>query len=308
MSAAAIASSVNTGFKKKASKLSGTSKIGKKREHTTHTVPQYSPPVYTESNFQYVVQPPTQHPHNSYQHQQPRQRMAIPERTTARDPEPIYERFREPEDEMDDMGLLISYSDEDHPVEDLTTNEIEQILLREEIESQQNEPGGGNAPPPKLYDQRNMQQPMYDEPTMQILNDVAADESFPVLLQYVTQLSGLGRQAQARLIARMATFQSKNQVFSNLQNQNDFMKAQDDFLYAGILSTADMTTYDTNADFFTAQALMEASFNTRLLRSRNALNLLQLNTQRSESVMGSNPAQQEESKLRRKIPLLGQYL
>jgi hypothetical protein len=205
------------------------------------------------------------------------------------------------------MGLLVPMG-EDRPTEDLTTEQIEVALMQQEMDEQQESLGEKRRDPNKLYDKQLMQQPMYDEPTMQILNDVAADESFPILLQYVTQLSGLGRQAQARLVARMATFQSKNQVFSNLQNQNDFMKAQDDFQYAAILSTADMTSYDTNADFFTAQALMEASFNTRLLRSRNALNLLQLNTQRSENIMGSNPAQQEESKLRRKIPILGQYL
>ena len=208
------------------------------------------------------------------------------------------------------MGLLVAL-DEDRPEADLTTEQIEVALMQQQMDEEQEQLGGGTQgkrDPNKLYDRQLTQQPIYDEPTMQILNDIAADESFPVLLQYVTQLSGLGRQAQARLVARMATFQSKNQVFSNLQNQNDFMKAQDDFQYAAILSTADMTSYDTNADFFTAQALMEASFNTRLLRSRNALNLLQLNTQRSEQIMGASPVQQEESKLRRKIPVLGQYL
>jgi hypothetical protein len=218
-------------------------------------------------------------------------------------------RFAEPDDDYGEMGLLVPL-EEDRPTADLTTDQIETALMQQEMDEQQERIGGDNKRPdqPKLYDRQLTQQPMYDEPTMQILNDIAADESFPVLLQYVTQLSGLGRQTQARLVARMATFQSKNQVFSNLQNQNDFMKAQDDFQYAAILSTADMTSYDTNADFFTAQALMEASFNTRLLRSRNALNLLQLNTQRSEQIMGSNPVQQEEQKLRRKIPVLGQYL
>jgi hypothetical protein len=160
----------------------------------------------------------------------------------------------------------------------------------------------------KLYDRQLMQQPIYDEPTMQILNDVSADESFPILVQYITQLSHLGRQAQARLIARASAFQSKNQVFSNIQNLNDYMMAQDDFTYAQILSKADYSTYDMNADYYTAEAIMEAQFNIRLRRSKNALNLLQLNTQRSESIMGNRPQQEEERKLSRKIPFLGQYL
>jgi len=160
----------------------------------------------------------------------------------------------------------------------------------------------------KLYDRQLMQQPMYDEPTMQILNDTAADESFPVLVQYITQLSHLGRQAQARLIVRSASFQSKNQVLSNIQNLNDYMMAQDDFTYAQILSKADFSTYDMNADYFTAEAIMEAMFNIRLRRSKNALNLLQFNTQRQESIMGGRPQQEEEQKLRRKIPYLGQFL
>ena len=157
-----------------------------------------------------------------------------------------------------------------------------------------------------LYDRNLMQQPIYDEPTMQVLNDIAADESFPILVQYITQLSHLGRQAQARLIARASAFQSKNQVFSNIQNQNDYMMAQDDFTYAQILSKADFSSYDTNADYMTSEAIMEAQFNIRLRRSRNALNLLQVNTQRQESVMsGSQQAQHEERSLRSKIPFLG---
>ena len=160
----------------------------------------------------------------------------------------------------------------------------------------------------KLYDKQLLQQPMYDDPTMQVLNDTSADESFPLLVQYITQLSHLGRQAQARLIVRASAFQSKNQVFSNIQNQNDYMMAQDDYMYAQILSKADYSTYDMNADYFTAEAVMEAQFNIRLRRSRNALNLLQLNTQRQESVMGGHPQADEERKLSRKIPFLGQYM
>lgn len=195
---------------------------------------------------------------------------------------------------------------------ELSPDEIEKhLVVRDQAEHQgrthedeEREFVGGK----KLYDRNLMQQPMYDEPTMQILNDIAADESFPVLVQYITQLSHLGRQAQARLIARASAFQSKNQVFSNIQNLNDYMMAQDDFTYAQILSKADYSTYDMNADYYTAEAIMEAMFNIRLRRSKNALNLLQINTQRQESIMSQHPAQEEERKLRTKIPFLGQHL
>jgi hypothetical protein len=195
--------------------------------------------------------------------------------------------------------------------QELTPEQIEQGLANEDREYREQNRGdderefmGGK----NLYDRQLMQQPMYDEPTMQILNDIASDESFPVLVQYITQLSHLGRQAQARLIARASAFQSKNYVFSNIQNQNDYMMAQDDFVYAQIMSKCDYSTYDTNADYFTAEAIMEAQHNIRLRRSRNALNLLQINTQRSENIMSQHPAQEEERKLRSKIPFLGQYL
>jgi hypothetical protein len=194
--------------------------------------------------------------------------------------------------------------------DELSPEEIERRLAEEDRNEMQEHPdderefSGGK----KLYDRQLMQQPIYDEPTMQILNDIAADESFPILVQYITQLSHLGRQPQARLIARAAAFQSKNQVFSNINNQNDYMMAQDDYTYAAILSKADFSTYDTNADYFTAEAIMEAQFNIRLRRSRNALNLLQINTQRQESVMGGQPQAEEERKLSRKIPFLGQYM
>jgi hypothetical protein len=194
---------------------------------------------------------------------------------------------------------------------EMTPEQIEQSLAdedriqREHHQDDEREFVGGK----KLYDRQLMQQPIYDEPTMQILNDIASDESFPILVQYITQLSHLGRQAQARLIARASAFQSKNQVFSNINNQNDYMMAQDDFTYAQILSKCDYSTYDTNADYFTAEAIMEAQFNIRLRRSRNALNLLQINTQRQESIMGQqHPQQEEERKLSRKIPFLGQYM
>jgi hypothetical protein len=195
---------------------------------------------------------------------------------------------------------------------ELTTEQIEQSLANEDQMYREQNHGGDDEREfmggKKLYDRQLMQQPMYDEPTMQILNDIASDESFPILVQYITQLSHLGRQAQARLIARASAFQSKNQVFSNIQNQNDYMMAQDDFAYAQIMSKCDYSTYDTNADYFTAEAIMEAQFNIRLRRSRNALNLLQINTQRQESIMSQHPAQEEERKLRSKIPFLGQFM
>lgn len=263
-----------------------------------------APPPPPQYNY---AQPPPQQP----QYQEPDQ------------PDPEFERL--PQQEYQDYSYTQSpgnpepeqpfpYDIEEANFQrDLTPEQIDQALMNEDQAAYQRVPNqvdderefvGGK----KLYDRQLMQQPMYDEPTMQILNDIASDESFPILVQYITQLSHLGRQAQARLIARASAFQSKNQVFSNIANQNDYMMAQDDFTYAQIMSKCDYSAYDTNADYFTAEAIMEAQFNIRLRRSRNALNLLQINTQRQESIMSQHPAQEEERKLRSKIPFLGQHL
>jgi hypothetical protein len=270
--------------------------------------PQH-PPQY---QYQYTHQPPPQQP------QQPQ-----PQQPQYQGPEPEYERIPGQEEQDYNYTQPPGYTEpqpafpydieEANFQRDLTPEEIEQSLIEGDPSVYQgdhnpNEDEREFVGGKKLYDRQLMQQPMYDEPTMQILNDIASDESFPILVQYITQLSHLGRQAQARLIARASAFQSKNQVFSNIQNQNDYMMAQDDFTYAQIMSKCDYSSYDTNADYFTAEAIMEAQFNIRLRRSRNALNLLQINTQRQESIMSQHPAQEEERKLRSKIPFLGQYM
>lgn len=229
----------------------------------------------------------------------------------------IYENYTSPSyqqqapaESPQDVYYTSFDENEEKVEEELSPEQIEHLLADQDRSEMMEHPDderefqGGK----KLYDRQLMQQPMYDEPTMQILNDIAADESFPILVQYITQLSHLGRQAQARLIARAAAFQSKNQVFSNINNQTDYMMAQDDYTYAAILSKADFSTYDTNADYFTAEAIMEAQFNIRLRRSRNALNLLQINTQRQESIMGGQPQAEEERKLSRKLPFLGNFM
>jgi hypothetical protein len=157
-----------------------------------------------------------------------------------------------------------------------------------------------------VIDPTLMQQPAYDDNGIQILNDIASDESLPMLGYFVGHLSHLGEKAQARLIARATSFQSKNQVFSNIVDTRDYQMAQDDFQYAKLLSTADFTAFDMNTDYFTAEAIMEAQFNIRLRRSRKALNLQMINTRREESFMGGGAAQQEEHKgVWQKIPFIG---
>jgi hypothetical protein len=269
-------------------------------------------PAQSQHHYQYQPQPQPQY-------QPPQQ----PGASQYPGQEPEYERIPGREEQDYNYTQPQGYTEPQPPFpydieeanfqRDLTPEEIEQSLINEDSlvyqgEHNPNEDEREFVGGKKLYDRQLMQQPMYDEPTMQILNDIASDESFPILVQYITQLSHLGRQAQARLIARASAFQSKNQVFSNIQNQNDYMMAQDDFTYAQIMSKCDYSSYDTNADYFTAEAIMEAQFNIRLRRSRNALNLLQINTQRQESIMSQHPAQEEERKLRSKIPFLGQHL
>ena len=158
-----------------------------------------------------------------------------------------------------------------------------------------------------VVDPSLMQQPAYDDNQAQVLNDMAADESLPVLSYYITQLARIGNKAQARLVTRAAAFQSKNQVFSNIVDVRDYQMAQDDYAYVGLLSQADFTCFDMNTDYFTAIGIMEAMFNIRLRRSRKALNLLQANTQRQESIMagGGQQQQQEDRGIWGKIPLLG---
>lgn len=173
------------------------------------------------------------------------------------------------------------------------------------------EPGGEVAYPAQqesredVIDPALMQQPAYDDNGIQILSDIASDESLPVLSYYIGQLSQLGEKAQSRLIARASAFQSKNQVFSNIVDVRDYQMAQDDFKYAQLLSKADFTAFDMNADYFTAEAIMEAQFNIRLRRSRKALNLQMINTQRTEMAQTGGHQEEQHQKIWQKVPFLG---
>lgn len=149
-----------------------------------------------------------------------------------------------------------------------------------------------------------LEQPVYDNPNLQLLNDIARDETLPPLVRFIAQ-GQMGSIAKNRLIVMGATFLSKNQVFSNIENTRDFLMARDDMIYADKLSTLDFTTYDLSADYLHAKALLYASHNIRLRRSRKALSLRQLNTQRSESVSEIAKEDEEDRRLRSKIPFLG---
>jgi hypothetical protein len=161
---------------------------------------------------------------------------------------------------------------------------------------------------PSSYDDSLMQQPVYDVPQIQIMNDIASDESFPMFVNFIENHSRLGNTAKARILVRAAAFLSKNQVFSNIVDLKDYLMATDDFAYATLLEKADFVSYDMNAEYFEGNALLEATFNIRLRRSRNALNLLQINTHREESIYPVNTQMQEQQRLRNKIPFIGSHL
>lgn len=153
-----------------------------------------------------------------------------------------------------------------------------------------------------------LDQPMYDNPQNQLINDIAKDESYPALYNFILGAE-MGIKAKMRLMTRAAAFQSKNQVFSNIENTRDFQMIQDDFELVRKFARLDFTSYDLTADYFTADSIMEAMHNIRLRRSRRALNLRQVNTQRSESVMEQQALEESEDKrLGRKVPLIGSYL
>lgn len=189
--------------------------------------------------------------------------------------------------------------------------QLAQPIGIEEDDDMFEDPPGTEVPYPAQTERRDnvidpglMQQPAYDDNGIQILNDIASDESLPVLSYFIGQLSQIGEKAQSRLITMAASFQSKNQVFSNIVDNRDYQMAQDDFKYVQILSKSDFTAFDMNADYFTAMGLMEAQYNIRLRRSRKALNLQMINTQRTEM---AGPHQQEEQhqKIWQKVPFLG---
>ena len=148
-------------------------------------------------------------------------------------------------------------------------------------------------------------EPVYDAPGLQILNDIAMDESRPAIYRYI-QRSRITPAAKKRLNTILAAFLSKNQVFSNIENLRDFQMVQDDVKYVQMLSRIDYTQYDLTADYHTAMAIMEGNVNLRLRRSRKALNLRQVNTRREESVSEQVVRDEAEDKrLRSKIPFLG---
>lgn len=150
-------------------------------------------------------------------------------------------------------------------------------------------------------------EPVYDAPGLQILNDTAMDESRPAIYRFI-QTARITRAAKTRLTVILAAFLSKNQVFSNIENLRDFQMAQDDIKFVQMVSRLDYTQYDLTADYHTGMALMEGNVNLRLRRSRKALNLRQLNTQRSENVSEQVAREEADDKrLRSKIPFLGGY-
>jgi hypothetical protein len=148
-------------------------------------------------------------------------------------------------------------------------------------------------------------QPSYDEGGIQILNDIAADESLPVISFFISRLAQLGDKAQARLLVRAAASQSKNQVFSNIVDTRDYQMAIDDYKYAQILSKADFTAFDMNADYLMTEALIDSQHAIRLRRSRRALNLQMINTTRTEMAGGSDYQTEDHRKIWQKVPFLG---
>lgn len=148
-------------------------------------------------------------------------------------------------------------------------------------------------------------EPVYDAPGLQILNDIAMDESRPAIYRYI-QTARITRAAKVRLSMILAALLSKNQVFSNIENFRDFQMVQDDVKYVQMLSRLDYTQYDLTADYYAVMAIMEGNVNLRLRRSRKALNLRQVNTRREESVSEQVVRDDaEEKRLRSKIPFLG---
>jgi hypothetical protein len=150
-------------------------------------------------------------------------------------------------------------------------------------------------------------EPVYDAPSLQMLNDIAMDESRPAIYRFI-QTARITRAAKTRLSVILAAFLSKNQVFSNIENLRDFQMAQDDIKYVQMVSRLDYTQFDLTADYHTGMALMESNVNLRLRRSRKALNLRQVNTQRSENVSEQVVREEADDKrLRSKIPFLGGF-
>lgn len=150
-------------------------------------------------------------------------------------------------------------------------------------------------------------EPVYDAPSLQLLNDIAMDESRPAIYRYI-QRARITRIAKDRMNMILAAFLSKNQVFSNIENLKDFQMVQDDVKYVQMLARLDFTQYDLTTDYLTTMATMEGNVNLRLRRSRKALNLRQVNTRREESVSEQVVRDEADDKrLRSKIPFLGGF-
>ena len=150
-------------------------------------------------------------------------------------------------------------------------------------------------------------EPVYDAPSLQLLNDIAMDESGPAIYRYI-QRARITRIAKDRMNMILAAFLSKNQVFSNIENLKDFQMVQDDVKYVQMLARLDFTQYDLTTDYLTTMATMEGNVNLRLRRSRKALNLRQVNTRREESVSEQVVRDEADDKrLRSKIPFLGGF-
>jgi H2-forming N5,N10-methylenetetrahydromethanopterin dehydrogenase-like enzyme len=147
----------------------------------------------------------------------------------------------------------------------------------------------------------------FEDDSVRIITEIARDESLPNIVHYIENIGKLSYIAKARLIARAACFQSKNYVYSNITDAADMMRVQDDFELVRLVSRIGLSSFDRNVDYMTAESLIESEHNIRIRRSKGALNLTMINTQRSESTSIQKVKSDEERKIRSKIPLIGGF-
>lgn len=191
--------------------------------------------------------------------------------------------------------------EDDEEYDDEPDIEVQELEEEVDLRGVQNEAS-------QIYHPSVVQQSSYEIEPIKIIYDASRDESLPQLVFYVMN-TPMSREAKMRLIAQAACYLSKNHVYSNLVDVRDYMAAQDDFELSKVLARFGLTSFDRNVDYLEAVSLIEAEHSIRLRRSRDALNLKQLNTQRSENVSYDNPvAQRDERKLRQKLPLIGSYM
>lgn len=158
---------------------------------------------------------------------------------------------------------------------------------------------------PELYDGSVLEQSKFEDDNIRIITEVARDESLPNLVHYIEKVSKMSYIAKARLIAMATCFLSKNYVYSNISDPLDMMRVQDDYEYVRLVSRIGLSSFDRSIDFLTAGALTESQFNIRIRRSKGALNLLQVNTQRTESTQTQRTKiMQDERKVQSRIPLI----